>query len=209
MSFPGEIWANLNENIDDFIKSGKCVDGDFNSISDTNANNPTSCGLWTGKENTNYVYKITKYNTTDDIEGCPYFQSKGCYETVFGPRSPAGIYPGEVINHPRREVYPLEGIDGPGIYSPEVIDGPGIQTPDDINGPRIYPQEGFINGPDEPFTPTIQELPFNVAISREKWEQSTLATSLCKCAEIAKKEGKPFFSFNQILGKENYFLSIP
>ena len=97
--------------------------------------------MYAGKADTNYVYKITKYNTTESIDKCPYFQSKGCYEGLVGP-----------------------------ILSAK-------STSVATNKPAFV-------------------------VDREKWEKSNLATSLCKCAEIAKEEGIKFFTFNQTVGKK-------
>ena len=80
-----EIWADLNGDGKGYDKHGvssQCIDADYNPITGAAQKNPTSCGLWAGKSETNYVYKITKYETTEQKEGCPYFQSRGCWADI-------------------------------------------------------------------------------------------------------------------------------
>ena len=38
---------------------------------------PKQCGLFTGTQMTNYVYKVTRYNSRK--VKCPYFESRGCW----------------------------------------------------------------------------------------------------------------------------------
>lgn len=62
--------------------SSKCIDGDYTRVTSIAQSEPKTCGLFAGDAETNYVYKITKYETVEKVEGCPFFQSRGCWADV-------------------------------------------------------------------------------------------------------------------------------
>ena len=114
----------------------------------TKRSNP--CGLWAGKAESNYVYKITKYDTVEKKEGCPYFQSKGCWSDI----------------------------------------KPWFKKMD------ARPMEKYALNERDPYASNWN----GRLINWGKWGQGYLAGLLCRCADIAKKEGKKYFSI-QFYGK--------
>ena len=148
-----EIWADLKGDGKGYDKHGvssQCIDGDYNPITAAAQKDPASCGLWAGKAESNYVYKITKYDTVEKKEGCPYFQSKGCWSDI----------------------------------------KPWFKKMD------ARPMEKYALNERDPYASNWN----GRLINWGKWGQGYLAGLLCRCADIAKKEGKKYFSI-QFYGK--------
>lgn len=97
VQFYGEIWANLDPKLKmEYLEYGKhgassaCVNGDFKDI--TKGHVPKTCGIFTGKGNTNYVYKVTRYNN-ETAKTCPYFESSGCWKDGHNRGPDVSVYP--------------------------------------------------------------------------------------------------------------------
>ena len=77
--FKGEIWANLEHyaqtKYDKYGTSTQCINGNYMMVG--LSTKPEQCGLFTGTQMTNYVYKVTRYNTKK--VKCPYFEARGCW----------------------------------------------------------------------------------------------------------------------------------
>lgn len=223
LQFYGECWANLEKSkpseYDRYGKTSTCITSEYKGIS---AEEPTSCGMFMGGAKTNYVYKVTKYyRSCPEMEG-KYTSKYGEVDIKIYDFEISGDWHGNradfsgeladgckgSIAFPDDRKYSFE-------YDTETcvlkLTRGYTLTKTNCNSsipcPHFKSRGCWKDGlprakPDQrpmPIYAMNERDPYATNwngrfIQWWKWGEGYLANLLCRCAKMAKKENKKFFS---------------